>query len=130
MAVRPPLPVEAVPEAGAHRERVEADVIVEEDVGAPHDAWPERYLQRHQLGRLDHFQPFELVAPRIDVLRMQREERRDALVEGVAQAGHDAAVEEDAVGQRVHECDPQPSRPRVSGSPPRRLPRRPMIRRR
>ena len=80
--------------------------------------WPERDLHRHQLGRLDDLQPFELVAPGIDVLRVQREERRDAVVEGVAKAGDDAAVEEDAVGQRVHECDPQPSRPRVSGARP------------
>ncbi len=57
--------------------------------------------------------PVELVAPGLDVLRVQREERGDAVVEGAAQAGHDPAVEEDAVGQRVHECDPQPSRPRV-----------------
>ena len=118
VAVRPPLAVEAVPEARAHGERVEADVIVEEDVGAPHDAWPERHLHRHQLGRLDHFQPVELVAPGIDVLRVQREQRRDALVEGVAQAGDDAAVEEDAVGQRIHECDPQPSRPRFPSARP------------
>ncbi len=118
VAVRPPLAVEAVPEARTHGERVKAHVIVEEDVGTPDDARPERHLLRHQLRRLNHLQPSELVAPGIDVLRVQREQRRQAIVERTTQAGDDAAVEEDAVRQRIHECDPQPLRPRILSARP------------
>ena len=107
MAVRPPLLVEAVAEARAHGERVKAHMVVEEVIRSADDPLSEWHTQMHQVRRLDHSQPVELVAPRIDVLPVQREQRRDALVEGVAQAGHDAAVEEDPVGKRVDESEPQ-----------------------
>ena len=118
MAVLPALLVEAVAEARAHGERVEAHVVVEEDVRPADDPLSEWHSQMHQLRRLDHLQPVELAAPRIDVLRVQGEQRRDSLVERLPQAGDDAAVEEDPVGQRVDERDPQPLRPRFPSARP------------
>ena len=116
VAVLPPSVVETMAEARADGERVEADVVIEEDVRATHDSLAEGHLQVHQLGCLDDLQAFELRAPGIDVLAVKGEQRRDSVIERLPEACHDAAVEEDAVGERVDEDDPQPSQPRVTGA--------------
>ena len=105
--VLPALAVEAHAQAVADGDGVEPDVVVEEDVGAPDDALVRRNLLRGQRRRLEHAQPVELGEPGLDVLRMEREERRDPVVERVAEARDDAAIEEDAVREWIDESEPE-----------------------
>ena len=73
VAVLPASFVEAVAKARADGDRVEADVVVEEDVRPAHDPLAERHAQVGQVGRLDDLEALELRAPGIDVLGVQRE---------------------------------------------------------
>ncbi len=107
VSVLPALAVEAHTQAVTHGDGVEPDVVVEEDVGAPDDPFVRRNLLRGQRRRLEHAQPVELGKPGLDVLRMEREERRDPVIERVAEARDDAAIEEDAVGEWIDESEPE-----------------------
>ena len=107
MPVLPAFAVEAHAQAVADGRRVEADVVVEEDVGPPDSALERRDLLRGQHRRLEHAKPLELGKPGLDVLRMERKERRDPVVELVTEPRDDAAIEEDAVGKWIDESEPE-----------------------
>ena len=109
---RAPAPlVEAVAHAVPYGEGIEADPAIELDVDPPHHPVPERDPDRKQLLPGELRQPLDPVEPRLDVLRVDEEDGGETVGERLAERIDDAAVEEDAVRERIDEEEPDPSLP-------------------
>ena len=102
----PAAAVEAVPEAVADRERVEADALVELDVEPTHDPFAQADVDGHDLLARQDGNPLEPVAPGSDVLLVHDEDRRELSRERLAEPVDDPALEEHPVRQQVREDEP------------------------